>query len=432
MTRKQRLPTAMRPFELLEGVVDKNNVREEIAVKCGVKDPNDVEDVYPCTPLQENMLAGTIRDPSAFISLKLYRIPSNVDLDRLRDAWMMVTVIRESDNLWVSYPDMETFLNKNSEQVMGPTTSLARWALIKEQDQHRLVWAVHHAIYDGWMLPLIENEVKKIYYGLEFGSILTGRNAPIDGIERVMGPTITTVPIMVDVIDGYMIQDYLRQIQDLNVRRMPYEHFGINEIRRINSSCKVACDFQTALVIQPINDIAQFSDSADEHDILEEIDETTVEGFPDQYSVLNQYSLMLELLPSGNKMKVRASFDSDVISQSDLERVLVMWEATIQDMMSAISRQSTTIGSLNSLCDQDLQDIWAQNLKPVNPASTQFVLEMISEIVKMQPNALAIDSWDGQMTYQTLEVTSSLLSDQLLSMGIGPGSFEIWGRICSA
>ncbi|RAO67756.1 uncharacterized protein BHQ10_003768 [Talaromyces amestolkiae] len=538
MTRKQRIPTTMRPFELLHDGVDKKNVREEIAVKCGVRDPNEVEDVYPCTPLQENMLAGTIRDPSAFISLKLYRIPNNVDLDRLRDAWMMVvrkhpilrtrlvdlekhglnqTVIRGSDNLWVPYPDMKTFLKKNSEQVMGPTTPLARWALIREQDQRILVWAIHHAIYDGWMLPLIENEVKKIYYSIDsdtyldirpvvkyilnepkeasvsfwsrelasaeqstvypslphykknaqpsaylekdmvmhsssqnpqvnisallygswsivvsrltgttkirFGSILTGRNAPIDGIERVMGPTITTVPIVIDVVDSYMIQDYLRQIQDLNVRRMPYEHFGINEIRRINSSCKIACDFQTVLVIQPINDTAQFSGSANEHDILEEIDETKVEGFPNQYSVLNQYSLMLELLPSGNKMKVRASFDSSVISQSDLERVLVMWEATIQDMMKAVTRQSTMVGSLNSICDQDLQDIWAQNLKSVNPASAQSVLETISEIAKMQPNALAIDSWDGQITYQKLEVTSSLLSDQLLSMGIGPGSF---------
>jgi amino acid adenylation domain-containing protein len=536
ITRRPRLSKTMRPFELLDDGVDITNMRTEIALKCGVKDPNNVEDVYPCTPLQENMLAGTIRDPSAFISLKLYRIPRNVDLHRLRDAWTMVvrkhpilrtrlvdlekhgldqTVIRESSNLWTSYSDMKMFLGKNSEQIMGPTTPLTRWALIKEQDEHRLVWAVHHAIYDGWMLPLIEDEVKKNYYGLEcdtyldirpvvsyilkepkeasvsfwsrelasaeqstvfpylphyrknaqpsaylekdlvmhpfpqnrqvtisallygswsvvvsrltettkirFGSILTGRNAPIDGIERVMGPTITTIPIVVDVIDGYTIKDYMRQIQDMNVRRMPYEHFGINAIRHINDSCKTACDFQTVLVIQPGTGTARAS--AGEQPILEELDETMVEGFPDQYSVLNQYSLMLELLPSGNEMKVRASFDSSVISQSDLERILAMWEITIQQMIKAVNVQSISVGSLNSLCDRDLQDIWNRNDNAVQPVTGQFVHETISGMAVRQPSALAIDSWDGQMTYKQLEVAASILSDRLLSTGVGPGCF---------
>jgi amino acid adenylation domain-containing protein len=536
ITRKSRLSKIMRPFELLEDGVDITNVRAEIAIKCGVKDPSDVEDVYPCTPLQENMLAGTIRDPGAFISLKLYRIPRSVDIHRLRDAWMMVvrkhpilrtrlvdlekhglnqTVIREPSNLWTYYSDMKTFLENNSERIMGPTTPLTRWALIKEQDEHRVVWAVHHAIYDGWMLPLIENEVKKNYYGLEsdtyldirpvvsyilkepkeasvsfwsrelasaeqstvfpslphyrknvqpsaylekdlvmhtfpqnrlvnisallygswsvvvsrltgttkirFGSILTGRNAPIEGIERVMGPTITTIPVVVDVIDGSTIQDYMRQIQEMNVRRMPYEHFGINAIRRINDSCKAACDFQTVLVIQPSTETVRAS--ADEQSVLEELDETMVEGFPDQYSVLNQYSLMLELLPSGNVMKARASFDSSVISQSDLERVLTMWEITIQQMMKAVNLQSSSVGSLNSLCDRDLQDIWKRNNNAVQPATGKFVHEIISEMALRQPNALAIDSWDGQMTYEQLDVASSLLSDRLLFLGVGPGCF---------
>ncbi|KAL3707268.1 hypothetical protein TMatcc_005245 [Talaromyces marneffei ATCC 18224] len=529
----------MKPFDLLDDGVDTTDIRGEVAVKCGIRDPDDVEDVYPCTPLQENMLAGTIRDSHAFISLRLYHVPKHVDLQRLRDAWMSVVKkhpilrtrlvdiekhglnqavirVRDDSDLW-GYSDMETFLKENLEENMGLTTPLTRWALIKEQDEHRLVWKIHHAVYDGWMLPLIEDEVNKNYHGMEsdtyldirpivkyiikepkdasisfwsrelasaeqsivfpsfphqsknahpsaylekdlimstapqsrqinisallygswsvvvsrltgnskirFGSILTGRNAPVDGIERVMGPTITTIPILIDVNGSSTVQDYMRQIQDMNIRRIPHEHFGINAIRRINNSCKTACDFQTVLVIQPSTESAQNQASANDQAILEELDETTVEGFPDQYSVLNQYGLMLELLPNGNKMKVRASFDSKVISHLQLERILAMWEITIQHMMKTSNHQSISVGSLNSLCDEDLRGIWKRNEIPVNPATTKFVLETISEIALKQPNALAIDSWDGQLTYEKLDMASSLLSDRLLSMGVGPGYF---------
>jgi amino acid adenylation domain-containing protein len=531
------LSITMKPFSLLHHSVDVTELRSEIAIKCGLQDSHDVEDVYPCTPLQENMLAGTIKDPHAFISLKLYRVSKHVDPERLRNAWMTVvkkhsilrtrlvdlekhglnqTVVRlrEDSDLW-GYSDMETFLKENLEQKMGLTTPLTRWTLIKEHDEHRLIWKIHHAVYDGWMLPLIENEVKKSYYGQEsdtysdirpvvnyilkepkeasisfwrrelasaeqstvfpflphysknvqpsaylekelvmstiprsrqinisallygswsvavsrltgntkirFGSILTGRNAPVDGIERVMGPTITTIPILVDVNDSSTVQDYLRQIQDLSIRRIPFEHFGINSIRRIDSSCKTACDFQTVLVIQPGTETVR--ESSNEQAILEELDETMVEGFPDQYSVLNQYSLMLELLPSGNTMKVRASFDSRVISHLELGRVLAIWETTIQHMIKAADSQSILVGSLSLLSGQDVQDIWKRNGNVVEPATTQFVHEMISEIAMRQPNSLALDSWDGQMTYKQLDVTSSLLSNQLLSLGVGPGCF---------
>lgn len=539
-TRKPHLSKTIKPFELLGQGTDLANIRSEVAIKCGVQDLNDVEDVYPCTPLQENMLAGTIRNPHAFISLRLYHVPKHVDLEIFHNAWMTVvkkhailrtrfvdlekfglsqTVlrVREDSDLW-GYSDMKTFLKMNVEQKMGLTTPLTRWTLIKEQNEHRLVWIIHHAVYDGWMLPLIEDEVKKSYYGMSsgtpyldirpvvdyilkqpkeasssfwsrelasaeqstvfpslphytksarpsaylekdlvmsavlqshqvnisallygswslvvtrltgntkisFGSILTGRNAPIDGIERVIGPTITTIPIVVDVNADCKVKDYVRQIQDMNIRRIPYEHFGIKAIRRINNSCKTACEFQTVLVIQPSTETDGSPDSTNEQAVLEELDETKVDGFPDQYSVLNQYSLMLELLPAGEKMKVRASFDSNAISHLELERVLGMWEITIQQMINATRDESILVGSLNFLCDQDLRDIWKRNQDQVKPLTTQFVHETIAEVSIRQPNALAIDSWDGQLTYEQLNVASSLLSDRLLSMAVGPGCF---------
>lgn len=45
--------------------------------------------MYPCTPLQEGLLALTARDAAAYVGQWLYHIdlPGPVDSSRLRQAW---------------------------------------------------------------------------------------------------------------------------------------------------------------------------------------------------------------------------------------------------------------------------------------------------------------------------------------------------------
>ncbi len=80
----------IQPFSLLTGAVDEAAVRAEVMAKCGETDPGIVEDVYPCTPLQESMLVASSREPGAFVSMRLYRIPDHVPSDQLRSAWAAV------------------------------------------------------------------------------------------------------------------------------------------------------------------------------------------------------------------------------------------------------------------------------------------------------------------------------------------------------
>lgn len=42
---------------------------------------------------------------------------------------------------------------------------------------------------------------------------MTGRNAPIPGIERMIGPTITTLPVQVCVDPSQQAGDFLASIQ---------------------------------------------------------------------------------------------------------------------------------------------------------------------------------------------------------------------------
>jgi len=81
-----------------------------------------------------------------------------------------------------------------------------------------------------------------------------------------------------------------------------------------------------------------------------------------------------------------------------------------------------------TLSQQDLDRIVEWNS---NDLVTGVVLlhDEISHMASMQPEAEAIDAWDGRMTYRDLERASNSLANYLRQIGVGPGS---WVILCSA
>jgi hypothetical protein len=118
-----------------------------------------------------------------------------------------------------------------------------------------------------------------------FGVTVSGRNAPIAGIEAMVGPTFATVPVRVKLDDGETVSSYLHAVQQQSIGMIPFEQTGLQAIARMSSpGCRDACMFQSVLVIQP----------------QEEISSAVQEAFGawkdvSQKEWLNTYALMLEI-----------------------------------------------------------------------------------------------------------------------------------------
>lgn len=273
-------------------------------------------------------------------------------------------------------------------------------------------------LYGSWSLQVSRITGNK---KVAFGAILTGRTAPVDGIDKLMGPTITTVPILIDVDSSVSVQGFMTRLRNKTVRMMPHEHFGIPGIRRINAATAAACNYQTVLVIQPVRRV---QDRAEEELVMEELDTTQVEEFPNQYTTFNQYGLMMEILPNEKSVTVRASFDANLISNSQMERMISQWEHILGQLSHTFSRASQVLlEDLNLLCQQDLNDIWMWNKNVPKAVDAHFVHQTVSDTANLQPEALAICAWDGQLTYSVLDILSSRLAKSLVLSGIGPGCF---------
>jgi hypothetical protein len=102
-----------------------------------------------------------------------------------------------------------------------------------------------------------------------FGVTVNGRHVPVHGIENTIAPTIATVPLCVRTSRGSSVFQLLRQLQDQMLDMTPFEHTGLQEIRKISADARHTCDFQTLLLVHSAQAAAEqphtlFIDAEDE------------------------------------------------------------------------------------------------------------------------------------------------------------------------
>ncbi|KAK8914997.1 Nonribosomal peptide synthetase dtxS1 [Metarhizium anisopliae] len=177
----------VEPFSLLKTGYELQEIRQEAAAFCGV-DASHVEDVFPCTPLQEGLLALTTKRPGDYIFRSIHQLQRTVDVQRFREAWqhlvsitpmlrtrivdlssqgLVQVVIAEQPIYWLgeNYTSLGAYQRADEQLTIGLGTPLVRVAIIKEQDKHFFVWTMHHALYDGWTVPLLLENLEKSYIG---------------------------------------------------------------------------------------------------------------------------------------------------------------------------------------------------------------------------------------------------------------------------
>ncbi|KAG8408242.1 Nonribosomal peptide synthetase [Metarhizium acridum] len=175
----------VEPFSLLKAGCEVQGIRQEAAAFCGV-DPLHIEDVFPCTPLQEGLLALTTKRPGDYVFRSTYELKSTINIQRFREAWkqlvsitpmlrtrivdlssqgLVQVVVAQQQIHWLgeNFTSSSAYQRADEQLTIGLGTPLVRVAIIKEQDKHFFIWTMHHALYDGWTVPLLLENLEKSY-----------------------------------------------------------------------------------------------------------------------------------------------------------------------------------------------------------------------------------------------------------------------------
>ncbi|KAF2471471.1 amino acid adenylation, partial [Lindgomyces ingoldianus] len=506
------------PFSLLGEVVDGATIREEAAVSCSV-DAGLVEDLYPCSPLQEGLVSLTSKRAGDYIMQGVLELRSDIDEEAFRAAWGHVvrsmTVLRTrivqnsklgllqaviaEDIRWTEAKELEEYLEKDKSVSMGLGDPLTRYTIVKEAQGGRrwMVWTVHHALYDGWSLPRVIDAVTKAYTegvveqqpgfhafakylsqqdheaaaaywhaaltdcqaapfpplpavvqqpvadammdyqcpplpkapsdtttstlihaawaviasrytnsdDVVFGTTVTGRNAPVAGIEAMIGPTIATVPVRVRVAGKQTVSAFLKALQQQATDMIPYEQTGLQRIAKVGAGARHACGFQTLLVVQPARDAAR-SDQL----LGELLDRSELQEF-------STYGLMLQCTLAAEGIRITASFDERAVEEWLVKKLLDQFSYIMQQLARA--DPETIIADINALTPGDREELWASN-REIPAAVDRCVHDLFEEQARARSEAPAVCAWDGELTYSELDALSTRLASHLVGLGVKP------------
>lgn len=480
--------------------------------------PRDVLDIYPATPLQEGLMALSLRTAGSYVLQNTFDLSNGVDIERYVDAWKFVTrkfsilrtriinaasgthqiIVEDDIPLTATTEALGDYLKRDLATVMGYGHPLSRLALVKKASSTYFVWTIHHVIYDGFSIGLIMAALAKAYLGQDvpeppsfntyvrhisgtnrddaeeywtsrfsgaapsnfprlpssthqvcadqtithnlqldrpvtsnitnatvvraawallmsqythstdvvFGATVTGRDASLPGITDIVGPTLATVPVRVTLDLEQTVSGYLSDIQTQTIEAIPFQHVGIQNIRRMSPDCQAACDFRNLLVIQP------------EGGKQDSIDGVKLMDFGrDDF---HTYPLGMECFLGAHSIKVAAQYDEGVIGASQVRRLLFQFEHVIRQLSSATA--DTEIGYLDLIAPEDKLSLSKRKNAAVPEKVDACAHDVIKRWVVSQPDAPAISSWDGEFTFADVDQLSTKLAVHLISLGIKANS----------
>lgn len=187
---RECLEQDIRPFEMLKSRA--NELRGTAAALCKLP-IDEIEDVLPMTNSQMRWYGKTLVTPTALIDQYHFRLPSDVDLERfitalnsvvkateLLRARIIATGDKELFQAIIKFhvveiihfnDTLEAYLSEDLDTPMGLTAALSRYAIVHRANSEKVfVWTIHHAIYDGYSLPLLLQAIRDSYHGHELVS----------------------------------------------------------------------------------------------------------------------------------------------------------------------------------------------------------------------------------------------------------------------
>lgn len=151
------------PFSLLGDERELSTMLAHVHKECGLPSTVEIEDAYPCTPLQEGMIALSISSPQIkYAAQSVFQVPRAIDTNRLKMAWdttirrspvlrtriiqnntgQAFQVVVRGDILWEHADNLEAYIDRNTRRGFRLGEPLMRLALVETDSSRYLVFTI--------------------------------------------------------------------------------------------------------------------------------------------------------------------------------------------------------------------------------------------------------------------------------------------------
>ncbi|PWY81945.1 nonribosomal peptide synthase Pes1 [Aspergillus heteromorphus CBS 117.55] len=238
-----------------------------------------------------------------------------------------------------------------------------------------------------------------------FAETLMGRNIDMAGATEIAGPVLTTIPTRIAVDNELPVIQYLQNVRQLTTSMITHQHSGLQRIRKLSSDAALACESQNLLVIQ--------SNEGQLNDSIWEPKHNLTEG--DFFT----HPIVVECKIDESRVSVTLHHDELVFDSWQAEMLIGQFGFVLEQLFAVSVDDARKVGELEVSSPHDKEEISSWNSHSLTCVD-RCVHHIIEEKASNRPQAPAICSWDGQLSYQELYQLASSFAVYLNSRGIGP------------
>jgi amino acid adenylation domain-containing protein/non-ribosomal peptide synthase protein (TIGR01720 family) len=261
----------------------------------------------------------------------------------------------------------------------------------------RATWAILQAAYSG-----MDDVV--------FGETLAGRNIDVPGVVEMAGPTFTTVPTRVRLDRDMRLADFLQRLHSMASQVVPHQHLGLQHIKRLNSDCSGACDFQNLLVIQTASPTSGQQEKSQEADWDFQGGSSTDSFFT--------HPLVVECTTTDTSIEATFHYNEKVLSSWQTKRLVYQFDAVLKRLLENSANKDATLADIPAISPEDQSLIARWNRSNMQEAVDSCVHHLFLARAAEQPEQIGISAWDAELTYGEIREYATRLALRLNEHGV--------------
>ncbi|KAI3222123.1 hypothetical protein DTO012A7_8989 [Penicillium roqueforti] len=270
-----------------------------------------------------------------------------------------------------------------------------------------------HGITISSLLQVAWGVVLRAYTGSEsvcFGYLNACRDIPVQDAHDISGPLINLLICRLSLADDSSVLSTLAENHAAYAQSLDHQHCSLAEVmhslRRSGQPL-----FNTAMSLQ--KDAGNlFTDKSEKIKLQPEdgIDST-------------EYDLTINITSREKTIDCDLTYWTHAVAEAQAELVADTFCHIVQQL---IDPTIINLSDINLSMGKNQSQMLRFNYNL--PQTVRSCIHTdIQRMTTAQPSSPAVDSWDGQFTYETLDFLSSLLATDLVLLGVGP---EVFVPVC--
>ncbi|MDW7617945.1 amino acid adenylation domain-containing protein, partial [Peribacillus simplex] len=241
-----------------------------------------------------------------------------------------------------------------------------------------------------------------------FGSVVSGRNAEVEGIQDMIGLFINTIPTRIKNNRSTTFIDLIKEVQKDSLNSSKYDYFPLAEIQTLSEVKQ-----------KLINHILVFQNYYVDDEVMESNSLLDFEIKDVSLYEHNNYDFGVMVMPNA-ELTVRFSYNSNVY---DRKSVISIKNHFIRILETITENHTINVSEIDITTDAErnqlLQDF---NHTHADYPRGKTLQELFEEQAEKRPDHIAVAFENQTLTYQALNEKSNQLARVLRQKGVKPNS----------